>query len=202
MLYKRRSGANSRQQLFFFFAWAKMRASGSKTLAKTATRRLHPARLRRRRRPAAGTIHTGFMRSSRGLASLRVRRIRAKRRGLAGRLPVLTSFRTISERSPRPGPSETLPPSLLEEEQQQLSLATVIFVARRPGSSDRQLSGATARRTLAQKIKRNDVRIAQRRRVRRKPTSEPAERPAPPPAQEARPGGRGATRPAGAEKRI
>ena len=42
-----------------------MRASGSKTLAKTATRRLRLARLRRRRRPAAGTIRAAFTRSSR-----------------------------------------------------------------------------------------------------------------------------------------
>ena len=185
-----------------FLPRPKRRASGCKTLAKTATRRPHPVRLQRRRGPAAGTVHAGFTRSSRGFASLGLRRIRATRRGLAGRLPVLRSFRTISERSPRPGPSGTLPPSLLEEEQQQLSLATVIFVARRQGNSDRQLSGATARRPLAQKITRNDVRAPQRRRANRLTTSEPASRPAPPPAQEARPRGRGATRPAGAETRF
>ena len=185
------------------FAEAKDGASGCKTLAKTATRRLHPARLRRRRGPAAGTIHASFTRSSRGFASLGLRRIRATRRGLAGRLPVLRSFRTISERSPRPGPSGTLPPSLLEEEQQQLSLATVIFVARRQGNSDRQLSGVTAPQQLITKAKRNHhVRAPQRRRVRRKPARFSTKRPAPPPAQEARPRGRRATRPAGAEKGI
>ena len=97
-----------------FLPRPKRRASGCKTLAKTATRRPHPVRLQRRRGPAAGTVHAGFTRSSRGFASLGLRRIRATRRGLAGRLPVLRSFRTISERSPRPGPSGTLPPSLWE----------------------------------------------------------------------------------------
>ena len=185
-----------------FLPRPKRRASGCKTLAKTATRRPHPVRLQRRRGPAAGTVHAGFTRSSRGFASLGLRRIRATRRGLAGRLPVLRSFRTISERSPRPGPSGTLPPSLLEEEQQQLSLATVIFVARRQGNSDRQLSGVTAPQQLITKAKRNHhVRAPQRRRANRLAAREPAERPAPPPAQEARPRGGRTTRPAGAEKR-
>ena len=187
-----------------FFAKAKASASGCKTLEKIATRRLHVTRLQRRRRPAAGTIHAGFTRSSRGLASLGLRRIRATRRGLAGRLPVLTSFRAISERSPRLRPSGTLPPSLLEERAATALTRNSHFVARRPGSSDRQLSGATAPQQLITKAKRNhqqDVRAAQRRRPDRLTTSFSTARPPAPPAQEARPRRRGATRPAGAEKR-
>ena len=190
MLYKSRNDAYSRLCMQFF-AQAQSEASVGKTLAKTATGPLHPSRLRRRRGPAAGTIHAGFTRSSRGLASLGLRRIRATRRGLAGRLPVLRSFRTISERSPRPGPSGTLPPSLLEEEQQQLSLATVIFVARRQGSSIRQLSGATAPQQLITKATRNHhVRAPKRRRANRLAPRLSTKRPPAPPAQEARPRGR------------